>query len=255
MRFLSLIGLFAVTSLSLHPAAAADVKVLTAGAFKQVILALAPAFTQETGNKLSIENDTAGALTKRIESGEAFDLVVLPPNVLAELAAKGRVVAGSARDLARVGIGVVVKQGAPAPDIATLAAFKQSLLDAKSIAYIDPKAGGSSGVYVSKLFERLGIADQVKAKAVLVQGGAVAEHIADGEADIGIHQISEILAVKNISLVGPLPAEIQNYTTYGAAVSASAKEPRTAQAFLDKLTGPEAAAVLKQKGMEPSAAK
>jgi molybdate transport system substrate-binding protein len=151
-----------------------------------------------------------------------------------------------------VGVGVVVKVGTPKPDISSVDAFKKSLLAAKSVAYIDPAAGGSSGIYVSGLLDKLGIGAEVKAKAKLIHGGAVAEHIAKGEAELGIHQISEILPVKGIVLVGPLPAEIQNYTVYAAGLGANAKEADAAKALLKALSGPAAAEVLKAKGMEPA---
>src|SRR3954451_12045635 len=214
-------------------AAAAEVKVLTAGAFKQVLVALLPEIEKQSGNKVALDNDTVGALVKRIEAGESFDLAVLTPGALEGLAGKGKIVAGSATKLARVGIGVVVKEGAPKPDIGSVEAFKQALLAAKSIAYIDPAAGGSSGIYVSGLLDKLGIAADVKAKSKLIPGGAVAEHIARGEAEIGIHQISEILPVKGITLVGPLPAEIQNYTVYAAAIGTQAKNPDGARALVN----------------------
>ncbi len=118
-------------------------------------------------------------------------------------------------------------------------------------AYIDPKAGGSSGIYVGALLQRLGIADQINAKAVFVHGGAVADHIADGEAEIGIHQISEILAVAGVTLVGPLPAEIQNFTVYAAGVGASAKDGAAARALVEFLAGPHALPIIKAKGMQP----
>ena len=159
--------------------------------------------------------------------------------------------AGSRADLAKTGVGVVVKKGAPLPDISTVDAFKRALLAAKSVAYIDPKAGGSSGIYVGKLLERLGIADAVNAKAVLIHGGEVATHVADGEAEIGVHQISEILPVR-ARLVGPLPAEIQNFTIYSAGVSAAAKDNATANALVKFLTGPHALPIIKAKGMEPA---
>src|SRR2546430_1934706 len=205
-------------------AGAAEIKVLTAGAFKQVLLALLPDFERQTGHKVVVENDTVGALTKRIEGGESFDLAVLTPAAVNDLSNKGKFVAGSRVNLARVGVGVVVKDGTPKPDIGSVAAFKQALLAAKSVAYIDPAAGGSSGIYVAGLLDKLGIAADVNAKAKLIPGGAVAEHIAKGEAELGIHQISEILPVKGVTLVGPLPAEIQNYTVYAAGIGAQAKE-------------------------------
>ncbi len=235
-----------------RPAAAAEIKVLTAGAFKQVLLALLPDFERTSDHKVVVENDTIGALTKRIEGGETFDLAILTPAAVDALASKGKLVAGSRANLARVGIGVVVKEGAPKPDIGSLAGFKQALLSAKSVAYIDPAAGGSSGIYVAGLLDKLGIAAEVKPKAKLIPGGAVAEHVARGEAELGIHQISEILPVKGVTLVGPLPADVQNYTVYAAALGAQAKESDAAKALLKALSGPAAAEVLKSKGMEPA---
>ena len=233
-------------------AAAAEIKVLTAGAFKQVLLVLVPEFEKQTGHKVILENDTVGALTKRIDGGEAFDLAVLTPAAVNDLAAKGKFVAGSRTNLGRVGVGVVVKEGAPKPDISSADAFKKALLAAKSVAYIDPAAGGSSGIYVAGLLDKLGVAADVKPKAKLIPGGAVAEHIARGEAELGIHQISEILPVKGITLVGPLPADIQNYTVYAAGLGANGKEGEAAKALLKTLSGPAAADALKSKGMEPA---
>jgi molybdate transport system substrate-binding protein len=193
-----------------------------------------------------------GALTKRIEGGEAFDVVVVSPAAIDDLTKKGKVADGSKAGLARVGIGVMVKAGAPAPDISTVEAFKRALLAAKSVAYIDPASGGSSGIYLANLFEKLGIANDIKPKAKLKQGGYVADLIKSGEAELGIHQISEILPVKGITLVGPLPAEIQNYTVYAAGLGANAKESEAAKALIKTLSGPASADVLKSKGMEPA---
>ena len=237
---------------AVRDARSAEIKVLTGGAFKQVLLALVPEFEKQTGHKVIIENDTVGALTKRIDGGEVFDLALLTPRAVDDLTAKGKFAAGSRQNLARVGVGVVVKDGTPKPDISSVDAFKKSLLAAKSVAYIDPAAGGSSGIYVSGLLDKLGIAAEVKPKAKLIHGGAVAEHIARGEAEVGIHQISEILPVKGIVLVGPLPAEIQNYTIYAAGLGANAKQAEAAKALIKALTGPAAADVLKSKGMQPA---
>jgi molybdate transport system substrate-binding protein len=232
-------------------AGAAEIKVLTAGAFKQVLLGLLPAFEQQSGHKIVVDNDTVGALSKRIEGGEVFDVAILTPAAVDDLTRKGKFVGGSRKNLARVGIGVVVKEGAPKPDISSVEAFKKALLAAKSVAYIDPAAGGSSGIYVAGLLDKLGIAGEIKPKAKLIPGGAVAEHIARGEAELGVHQISEILPVKGATLVGPLPAEIQNYTVYAAGLGTNAKESAAAKALLDALSGPASAEVLKSKGMEP----
>jgi molybdate transport system substrate-binding protein len=245
-------GVFCGAVMAAHSAMAAEIKVLTAGAFKQVVLALVPDFEKATGHKIVLDNDTAGALVKRIRDGEAFDVAVITPGAIDDLAKDGKVAAGSRANLARVGVGVAVKEGAPRPDISTVEAFKRAVLAAKSVAYIDPASGGSSGVYVAGLLDKLGIADQVKPKARLKQGGAVAELIASGEAELGIHQISEILPVKGVVLVGPLPAEIQNYTVYAAGLGAASKQPEAAKAFIRQLTGEAATSVLKAKGMEPA---
>lgn len=232
-------------------AAAADIGVLTAGAFKPVVTALAPGFEQASGHRLAVDNDTAGGLQKRIAGGgEPFDVVVATPAVLEELVRAGKVKAGSVKPLARVGIGVAVAQGAPRPDISSVDAFRQALLAARAVAYIDPAAGGSSGVYLARLFVKMGIAEQIAAKAVLVPGGLVAKRLESGEADLAVHQISEILAVPGAVLVGPLPAEVQNYTVYAGGISAAARDPAAAQAFLDALGGERARAVLAGKGME-----
>ena len=238
-----------VVMASVQAGAAAEVKVLTAGAFKSVVLAVQPEF-EKSGHKLVVDNDTVGALTKRIEGGEAFDVVVVSPAAIDDLTKKGKVAEGSKAALARVGVGVMVKAGAPAPDISSVEAFKRALLNAKSVAYIDPASGGSSGIYVANLLEKLGIANDIKPKAKLKQGGYVADLIKSGEAELGIHQISEILPVKEVTLVGPLPAEIQNYTTYAAGISPAAKDKDAAKVLIQVFSGPVAAAVLKEKGMD-----
>jgi molybdate transport system substrate-binding protein len=231
-------------------APAADIKVLTAGAMRAVVMEMLPAFESRTGHKVAIDNATAGTLAKRIADGEAFDVAIITPKIMEELEQKGRLAPGTRTNLAKVGIGVAVKVGAPLPDIATVDAFKRTLLDAKSVAYIDPKSGGSSGIYLDGLLERLGIADQVRPKAVLKQGGYVADLVASGQAEIAVHQISEIVPVKGATLVGPLPPEIQSTTTYTAGISATARDAAAAKALVDHLAGPAAAPVLKTKGME-----
>jgi molybdate transport system substrate-binding protein len=239
-----------VIALGAQSAAAAEIKVLSAGAYKQVVVALQPEFEQQTGHKLVIDNDTVGALVRRIDGGEAFDVVVVSPAAVEDLTRKNKVVAGTRQNVGRVGIGVMVPAGAPRPDISSVDAFRKAVLDARTVAYIDPASGGSSGIYLTQLFEKMGIADQVKAKARLKRGGYVADLLKSGEAEFGIHQISEILPVKEVTLVGPLPREIQNYTTYAAGISAAARDRDAAQALIRTLAGPSAAEVLKQKGMD-----
>jgi molybdate transport system substrate-binding protein len=229
---------------------AAEIKVLTAGAMKTVVLAMLPAFEAATGHKVTIDSDTAGGLSRRIGGGEAFDVAVVTPAAIDQLIASGHVATGSRIDLAKVGMGVAVKDGAPIPDITTTNALKRALLAAKSIAYIDPKAGGSSGIYFDKLIERLGIAEPVRAKARLLPGGYVAEVVAKGEVELAVHQISEIVPVKGVTLVGPLPSEVQNTTVYSGGIGAAARDAVAAKALLAYFAGPEATAVLKSRGME-----
>jgi molybdate transport system substrate-binding protein len=246
-----IVGVAAVVMMAgTHPAAAAEIKVLTAGAARGVLVELLPQFEKATGHKVSIDNATAGVLAQRIEGGEAFDVAIITPKVIDGLIAKGKIAAGSRVDIAKVGIGVGVREGAALPDIKTVEAFKRTLLDAKSVAYIDPKAGGSSGIYFDGLLDRLGIGDQIRPKAKLKQGGYVADLVASGEAEVAVHQISEIVPVKGVVLVGPLPAEIQNTTVYSAAIGAATREAAAAKALVDHLAGPSAAPVLKAKGME-----
>ncbi len=242
-----LISLLAVAGIA--PASAADLKLLTAGAFKSVALELVPEFEKKTGHKVTVENDTAGGVARRVAGGEYVDVVVMPPAAMAPLLGS-KLVESSAKPLARVGIGVAIKQGAPVPDISTVDAFKQSLLAARAIAYTDPASGGTAGIYLARLFEKMGIAAELKPKSVLVKGGLAAEKIVSGEAEIAMQPASELLAVPGVALVGPIPLEVQNYIIYAGAVSAGARDHAAADALLAALHGPDKAALLKKKGME-----
>jgi molybdate transport system substrate-binding protein len=233
------------------PARAAELTVLTAGAFKSVAADLIPLFEVSTGDKVILRNDTVGGLVRRIGGGEAFDVVLASPSGLNELARTGKVAAGSEIRLAKVGMGVGVKTGSPAPDIGTVAAFRAAMLQARAVAYIDPASGGSSGIYLAKLFQTLGIADVMAPKSVLMKGGLAAEAVVDGRADVVVQQISEIVAVPGVTLVGPLPADIQNETIYAGAVASGSAVPASARALLDVLAGPAARPVLAAKGMTP----
>lgn len=235
--------------LGLAPASAADLKLLTAGAFKPVALELVPEFEKRTGHKVTIENDTAGGLAKRIAAGEYFDVIVMPPAGMAPFLGN-KIVQSSGKPLVRSGIGVAVKQGAPLPDISTVDAWKQSLLAARAVAYIDPDSGGSSGIYLAKLFEKMGIAEQLKPKSVLVRGGLVAEKVVNGDATIGMQQTSEILAVPGAVLVGPLPLDVQHYTLYSGGISTASRDPEAAAALLRAFADPGNLPILKKKGME-----
>jgi len=242
---------FAVLSqvLFISGAAAETLKVLTTGAFKQVVVAVAADYEKRTGHTIDIQNDTAGAVTKRVTEGESFDVLVLTPAGLKTLASSGHVDASSTLPLRKVAIGVAVKQGAPLPALKTVEDFQAAVRHARTVALINPASGGSSGIYLEGLFQRMGMADEVKAKAVLVNGGLVAEKIVTGEADLAIHQISEILPVAGVTLVGPLPEAIQNYTAYAGAVRANTPKKELANAFLQLFVSAQGKAIIREKGM------
>lgn len=237
-------------STGVRGASGTEIRVLTAGALKPVLQAMAPAFEQRTGHKLVIVNDTAGALGRRISAGEVYDVAVLTPAVIASLQSTGRVDATSATPLARVGIGVAVRQGQPVPDVSTVDAFRQALLAARAIAWIDPAAGGSSGIYMAGLYERLGVAQQVRARSVLVPGGLTAQRLVSGEADLAIQQMSELLVVPGAVVAGPIPAQLQNYTTYSAVLSPTVREAVAARALVAALAGADVRALLPGMGMQ-----
>jgi molybdate transport system substrate-binding protein len=188
-------------------------------------------------------------LVKRIEAGEAFDVAIITPAAVDGLIGKNKIVGGSRAAVAKVGVGVAVKEGAAKPDLSSVEGFKRALLSAATISYIDPASGGSSGIYVADLLKKLGIAEAIKPKERLQAGGYVAEKVARGEAEIAIHQISEILPVKGVTFAGPLPDEIQNYTVYAAGLSAAASDPKAAQAWIDYLKSAAAAEAIERRGM------
>lgn len=229
-------------------ATAADLKLLTAGAYKPAAVELVAAWQKQTGHTVTIENDTAGNIAKRIAAGEYFDIVVIPPLVLGPFLGN-RLDQSSAKPLASVGIGVVVRAGAAQPDMSSVDSWKQALLAAKSIAYIDPASGGSSGIYLAKRFEEMGIAAQLKDKTVLVKGGLVAERVAKGEAEIGMQQMSELIGVAGVTVVGPIPLEVQHYTIYSAAISVASRNPMEAAALMRFLDNPTNGDILKSKGL------
>jgi len=217
---------------------AAEIKVLSAGAMKAMVSELAESFARETAHTVKLTADTVGALRKRAAT-EPADLLILTGEAIDDLARDGLVVAGSRTDLARVGIGVAVKEGAPRPDISTAEALKQALLATKSIVYVDPARGGTSGIHFASVLKRLGIAEAVKDKTVLWPGGYAAEAIVQGQADLCVHQISEILPVKGVTLVGPLPRELQKITTYSGGLTVRSDAPEAARALLTYLARPE----------------
>jgi molybdate transport system substrate-binding protein len=231
----------------------ADIKVMSAGAVKTMVAALGGEFERDTGHRLDLNFGTAGSLRERIKKGEVADLVVLSESAIVELAKLGLVVSGTATDLGRTVTGVIVRDGAAEPDISTPDAFKQALLQARSVAYTDPKAGGSGGIMFSALLQKLGIADEVNKKAVLGKGGHdVAVLIAEGRAELGTTFISEVLPVPGAKVVGPLPGHLHTANTYTAAIHASAASRADAEALLRKLADPATRGRYTAAGLEPA---
>jgi molybdate transport system substrate-binding protein len=235
------------------PAARADdLKVFSAGAVRAIVTELSEAFRRETGQGVALSFGTVGVTRGKLASGEPVDVVIMTDVAVDDVIRQGAVVVGSRTDIARTGMGVGVREGAPRPDITTPEAFKATLLAAKSLVYVDPAQGATSGIHFKSVLERLGIADAVRGKSQLVPGGYPAEKVASGEAELVVHQISEIVPVKGVTLIGPLPKEIQNYTTYAAGIATGAKDAAAAKALVKFLSGPRTAELLKSKGMEPA---
>ncbi|HEY7038886.1 MAG TPA: substrate-binding domain-containing protein [Methylomirabilota bacterium] len=220
------------------PAWADEVKVFSAGAVRAIVSDLSEQFRQETGHTVTFSFGTAGQTRQKLLSGEPVDVVILTDAGIDDMIKQGALAAGSRTDLARTGMGVGVREGAPKPNIATSEAFKATLLDAKSLVYVDPAQGATSGVHFKSVLERLGIADAVKGKTQLVSGGYPAEKVARGEAELVVHQISEIVPVKGVTLVGPLPPDFQKVTVYSAGLATRSPSPAAAKAFIAYLTRP-----------------
>jgi len=234
-----------MTSLSAH---AAEIKVMASIAIKDAYLELVPAFEKSNGHKVTTIWAGTVDIMKRIGGGEAVDLVIASAPSIEGLTAQGRIVPGSALPLARSGIGVAVKAGAPKPDISSGDALKRTLLAAKSIGY----STGPSGVYIAELIGKMGIADAIKSKVVIAGPGlAVGDFIVRGEAEIGFQQVSEILAVKGVDLVGPLPPDVQLVTVFPAALTTVAASPEAAKALVAFLRTDQAGAVFAHTGMQP----
>jgi len=229
-------------------ARAAEIKVLGTPGVREIYNELVPQFERATGHKVTIEWAGTVDVTKRIGGGETVDLVIMARNSLDELTRQGRIVAASRVNIAKSGMGVAVRAGTTKPDISSGDAVKALMLSAQSIAY----SSGPSGVYLERLVQRMGIADAIKAKMKQIPpGGAVGEWVARGDAEIGFHQVSELIPVKGIDIVGPLPPDIQEITVFGAGVHAGATQPDGAKALAAWLAAPEAAAVIRKHGMEP----
>lgn len=239
----------AAASLFLSQAvSAAEIKVLASGAIKEAYLELIPQFEKASEHKVVTTWAGTVDIKKRMAAGEVFDLVVVASPELDAFIKEGKLVPGSRTDLVRSGIGVAVRAGAPKPDIGSGETLKKALLAAKSIGY----STGPSGVYLASLFERMGIADQIKPKLKQTPPGVlVGSIIANGEAEIGFQQVSELIHVPGIDFLGPLPADVQKITVFSAGIHSGAKESEAAKALVKFLIAPATAPVFKKHGLEP----
>lgn len=232
-------------------AEAAEVKVLTSVALTSALDEIVPKFEQATGNKLKIGYSLIADIKKRILEGETADVIILSKPAMDDLAKQDKFAPGSIANIAGTPVAVAARAGAPKPDISSVDALKRSLLAAKSIVYADPAKGGASGVYFAHVVDRLGIAEQLKSKTILVPGAQAADVVAKGDAEIGVGQASEIVPVTGAQLVGPLPGEFASMTVFTAGIGASSTVPEAAKSLIQFLAGPAAQQVFSAKGFQP----
>lgn len=229
-----------------------DIRVFCTQGLTGVMTKLGPQFERESGNKLIVTYGPTGGLVGRVNRGEDFDVVIVSNTALAELAKQGKVIDQSRTDIARAGIGVAIRRGAARPDISSVEAFKETLLNAKSIAYTNPADGGLSGVYTAEVIKKLGIAEEVAPKTKLARGGTSSGVlVASGEAEMAIQMTSDLIPVPGVEVVGPLPAAIQNYSVLSAGVRAGAVDPIAAKRLIVFLTSAAVTPVLRETGLEP----
>jgi molybdate transport system substrate-binding protein len=245
MRALTALATFFLAwTTAISVAAAAEIKIFTSRAIATVLEKIGPEFERTTGNKLNVIMGFSPVFVKQIDAGEPFDVIASPPGTINGLVKNGKVIADTRTKLVRSGYGVAVRAGAPKPDVSTTEAFKRTLLNAKSIGYL-PTPG------LPELLERLEIAEAIKSKLTIPKEDIVNVLLAKGELEVAVIVITQVLTTPGIELAGPLPPDIQIYTSFEGAVSANSKAPDAARALLRFLTGPTAIPVIKAQGMEP----
>ncbi len=233
-------------------ATAAQIKILAGSAIETAMALLIPQFEQSSGHRVTFDfNGAIGAMTDRVRKGEAADVVIVSRQQIEALEKENKVVSGSRADIAKVGVGLFVRKGAPKPDISSVDAFKRTMLAARSIGWNDPAAGAPVSIYLIGLLERLGIADVMKPKIVAFKERSERfAAVARGDVEIGFNQISEIIAAPGVDLVGPLPAPIQNYTLFAGGTVATSKEQEAAKALVQFISSTDAQITWKAKGFE-----
>jgi molybdate transport system substrate-binding protein len=246
---------FALAWLILFPTLAvaqAELTIFVSGAMTQPVRESGEAFTRSTGTKLVYVGDTTGGLVKRLTAGEKVDVIVVTGPAMDTIAKEKRIVAGSRVDLARALIGVGVRAGAVSPDVSSTDTFRAALLAAKSVSYVNPASGGTSGTYFEGLLHKMGIAEAMKPKTVYrTQGSEVANAVATGAAEIGITFTSELEPNPGVQVAGTLPAAIQLPTIYSVALVPTTGDAEAARAFVKVLSGAEGRAAIERIGLEP----
>lgn len=233
-------------------AGAAEIKLLSALGMKDVVDDLGPKFERASGHKLAIKFGTLGGVVKLVKGGEAADVVIIPQQGIDTLVKDGKAAAGNVTVLARSSIVVVVRKGAPKPDVSSPDALKRALLAARSITYGDPMDGGVSAIHFAKVVDRLGIAKAMRMKTIYAKSGRdTGDVVASGKAELGVNQLQVLMPVAGIDVAGPLPGDLQATTVFAAAIMAGAKDTAAAKALVDFLCTPEAAKVINAKGMKP----
>jgi molybdate transport system substrate-binding protein len=251
-KWLVLAGLITATLGGTDAGEAVEINVYSAGAVQEAERALAADFTRMTGNKVNFTVGTVGQIQEKLKSGAPADVIVVSTPALEQLEKAGEVRPNSAVPLARIGIGVAAKEGTAMPDISTAEKFKEAMLKAKSVTYMDPAQGASSGIATAKIMKDLGIAEEMAGKTKLTQSGYAADRVASGEVEIAIQNVSELVPVKGVRVAGMLPAPLQVYTAYSAGVAVKSVAPKEATDFIRYLSRAEAAGHWKEAGIEPA---
>ncbi len=248
MRILKSVAIALVISLP-TVANAAEIKVVSSVGVKFALDKLAPQFESANGHKLVISYGTAVPLKRQLDAGESFDVVILTPPMIEDLAKTGKVALNTPTNITRIGIGVAIRSGAQKPEIGTVDNLKRALINAKAIAY---SKEGQSGTAMAQVIERLGLTAQLKDKTVLeTRSGMSAATVVEGKADLAFTLISEILPIAGAELAGPLPAEVQTYVVFTSGINAGSKDKAAAKEFIDFLKSPGSLPALKAAGMEP----
>ena len=251
VRVTALAAAVAALCAAADPAPAADIRLLSAAAMQTVFNTIGGEFERTSGHRLVFVYTTMGAITQRVLAGESADLIIGSTQSIEQLAKAGKIDAGSPVTIAKVGIGAVVPSGSAKPSISTADGLKQALLAAPTVVYAFPAGGGAAGIHIARVIEALGIADRLKPKTRFGQGGDITEvTLAQGAGAFGMTQISEIVKKPGAEFVGPLPAELQNYTGVTVGIPAGAKPSDGVSALIAFLRSPTAVAALRERGME-----